>query len=1101
MRKFYPFALAVIFYVLPVMAHAQNVTVNPGAGSYATLKAAFDAINAGTHTGSITISITANTTETATATLNASGSGSASYSSVQITPSGTITVTGSLAAPLISLNGADNVTINGSGTLTLSNTSTSTTSGTSTIRLINDASNNLITNCIILGSSALAANSTTATGVVLFSTGTITGNDNNVLSNNDISSAGANLASRGIASFGSASFANSGNQVANNNVYNIFQTTYSAAIQLNDNNNNWTINNNRIYQTATRNGTGTGINYGIWIDGSTVAEQFTIANNIIGYGSNTQTGGYKVTGTSTTFQGISYTGKPTTLASNITANTIASVTVSSTASVNYAINVNIAAAGGIPVNISNNIITGITSTGNVYAISVTGAGTNRASTINANNMTAITLSGTARFYGILYNGGDGGLSSAISNNTISDVILDGTASGSATGSPALNVIYVASGPTSVTDNIIGSQTVPSISCSQTAGSTSSFDLLGIFVKGVDNNTISNNTIGGLYADNSLATSGTARIFGIRNSSTGTITCSANTIGGTVNNSIQLNSAFAGASILAIYNSAGTSAFTGNIIRNITSGAGTGTAANSSLVGLYNASANATTATGNSVYNLSSPGVSVGGIIFAAGATVSIAGNTVYNIMGSGSGGVPVVTGIQLSGGTVANVYKNKIYGLSQTSAFVTAGGVNGLLLSGGTTVTAYNNIIGQLNAPAANSIDAIRGISVISNTAVTSYKLYYNTVYLNATTGGATFGSSAVFHIGNAVATTATLDLKNNILVNTSSPAGTGLTAALKRWPNTGSGAADLSNYDVTSNNNLFYAGTPAADKLIYSDSLNADQTLAQFKARVAPRESASVTEMPPFASTNGADATFLHISPSVATLVESHGANIAGITDDYDSNTRQGNAGYSGTGTAPDIGADEGEFTAAVMPVSLLSFSGEAQEHINRLFWITSTETNNNGFVIERGIDGKHFTAIASIPSKAINGNSTTQINYSYSDTRVLTASAYYRLLQMDKDGRVTYSNIIRIKRSPAQTVIAAAFPNPAKEVLHVAISSVKDETIDLVVTDLGGRIVLKQSSAVTKGDNLISLDIRKFSAGQYFITALDKNGSETAVYRFVKQ
>src|SRR5438094_5606558 len=63
---------------------AQNVTVNPGAGSYATLQAAFAAINAGTHTGAVSVTIVNNTTETGTAVLNASGSGSASYTSISI---------------------------------------------------------------------------------------------------------------------------------------------------------------------------------------------------------------------------------------------------------------------------------------------------------------------------------------------------------------------------------------------------------------------------------------------------------------------------------------------------------------------------------------------------------------------------------------------------------------------------------------------------------------------------------------------------------------------------------------------------------------------------------------------------------------------------------------------------------------------------------------------------------------------------------------------------------------------------------------------------------------------------------------------------------
>ncbi len=107
--------------------------------SYTTVKAAFDAINAGTHTGTITLNISGNTSEpVGGAILNASGSGSSSYTSILIKPTGgaarTITGAATAGLPLIELNGADNVTVDGLNTggnsLTIDNTTISSTSGT-----------------------------------------------------------------------------------------------------------------------------------------------------------------------------------------------------------------------------------------------------------------------------------------------------------------------------------------------------------------------------------------------------------------------------------------------------------------------------------------------------------------------------------------------------------------------------------------------------------------------------------------------------------------------------------------------------------------------------------------------------------------------------------------------------------------------------------------------------------------------------------------------------------------------------------------------------------------------------------------------------------
>ena len=252
------------FLELPeVTCGAGNIRVeatNSGNNAdYATLKDAFDAINAGTHTGVINIGVCGDTTETASAVLNASGVGAANYTLVLITPTGVRTVSGAIVAgsPLIDLNGADNVTIDGlnsgGNSLTISNTTASATAGTSTIRLINGAQNNTITRCMVLGSST--ASTTVAGGNILISTSTGGANSNNAISSNAIGPAGANLPTKGVMSLGSASpNHNTGNLIDNNNVFDFFQAAISTAagIDLQSNTATTTVSNNRIYQTAPR---------------------------------------------------------------------------------------------------------------------------------------------------------------------------------------------------------------------------------------------------------------------------------------------------------------------------------------------------------------------------------------------------------------------------------------------------------------------------------------------------------------------------------------------------------------------------------------------------------------------------------------------------------------------------------------------------------------------------------------------------------------------------------------------------------------------------------------------------------------------------------
>src|SRR6185436_12340998 len=158
---------------------------------------------------------------------------------------------------------------------------------------------------------------------------------------------------------------------------------------------------------------------------------------------------------------------------------------------------------------------------------------------------------------------------------------------------------------------------------------------------------------------------------------------------------------------------------------------------------------------------------------------------------------------------------------------------------------------------------------------IASINVYHNTVFINASSSGVDFGSAGLYHTGSTTPTTATLDLRNNVIVNTSTPNGAGLTVAYRR----STGAADtLTNYASTANNNNFYAGTPGPANLIYADGTSTAQTIADYKAgvftagTVSPRDATSVSENPSFLSTTGPSASFLHINAANPTAMESGG-------------------------------------------------------------------------------------------------------------------------------------------------------------------------------------------------------------------------------------
>jgi len=277
--------------------------------------------------------------------------------------------------------------------------------------------------------------------------------------------------------------------------------------------------------------------------------------------------------------------------------------------------------------------------------------------------------------------------------------------------------------------------------------------------------------------------------------------------------------------------------------------------------------------------------------------VSVYGNTVSNITSNGASS-SVYGAYVFGGGAGLNFYKNRFFNISETG---TSGVANGMYIGGGITSNFFNNYIGDIRAVNSTSTNAVNGIYLSS---CTTPAISYNTVYINnATVSTTTSGSSGLY----VSSTSPALSLRDNIIVNTSTAGPTGGIVAAFRYTS----YPATTSYTSVSNNNLFYTGTPSSTNLIYTEgtaatATNGQQTLAAYKTYMGSRDANSISIAPTFLSTTGGAANYLHINAAVPTIIESGGVNVAGITDDYDGDTRQGNTGYLGTGTLPDIGADE---------------------------------------------------------------------------------------------------------------------------------------------------------------------------------------------------
>lgn len=500
-----------------VMAsHPISVSATYGtAACYPTLKAGFDAINNGTHTGAVTILVYGNSTETASAVLNESGNGAAYYTSILLQPAGGAarTITGVLSnTALVEFNGADNVTIDGLNTngnsLSLVNTSPSTVIGTATIRLLNDASNNSIIRATILGNAGIPPG-VIGGGTIVLGNGAFTGNDNNTISYCNIGSSNATSnATRHIYAGGTLAAENNGLVIDHNNITDYFRgNANSAAIDVTTGSSEVTISNNKFYQAQTKTFTGINLYHRAININNASGTGYQVLHNRIGYADSLGTGKYVLTfsnsaSTVAAFVPV-YVNAGTAAASSVQGNTIAGITLSGNTGgitaaapfkgiyvANGQVNVGDITGNNIGDSTANGSIT-YTSTG--AASDFTGIYVNSSSNckISNNSIAGITVSSgniTARnFYGIRLAGNS---NSFICNNNTVGGSLAHSISNTATAAAAKMNGILSTGSTGA----FSGNTIRNLSTSGGTGTGTNAAITGMSIAGAANQTITQNTI-------------------------------------------------------------------------------------------------------------------------------------------------------------------------------------------------------------------------------------------------------------------------------------------------------------------------------------------------------------------------------------------------------------------------------------------------------------------------------------------------------------------------------------------------------------------------------------------------------------------------------
>ncbi|HZE86203.1 MAG TPA: choice-of-anchor J domain-containing protein, partial [Puia sp.] len=172
-------------------------------------------------------------------------------------------------------------------------------------------------------------------------------------------------------------------------------------------------------------------------------------------------------------------------------------------------------------------------------------------------------------------------------------------------------------------------------------------------------------------------------------------------------------------------------------------------------------------------------------------------------------------------------------------------------------------------------------------------------------------------------------------------------------------------------------------------------------------------------------------------------------------------------------------------LPVKLFDFTADKQDEGVKLSWTTSEETNSKLFEVQRSSDGAHFTVIGSVAAK---GNSSTPSTYYFMDQQPLAGANYYRLNEVDLDGKGDYSKVLRVDFSRQATI--RIIPNPAHTTMTISLGNARD-AVDIQILDGSGRVM--RQLITTPGTQDIPMDISGFARGLYMVKVVSSVGSTT--------
>jgi hypothetical protein len=188
------------------------------------------------------------------------------------------------------------------------------------------------------------------------------------------------------------------------------------------------------------------------------------------------------------------------------------------------------------------------------------------------------------------------------------------------------------------------------------------------------------------------------------------------------------------------------------------------------------------------------------------------------------------------------------------------------------------------------------------------------------------------------------------------------------------------------------------------------------------------------------------------------------------------------------------------VLPVQFSYFDVTKKDDNANLAWTVASENSQNAtYEVERSLDGFNFDRIQSIAANN-NGNynySTIDANLSKIPNAVSVGIVYYRIKQIDVNGKFVYTDVKTVRLIDKGTLITL-FPNPVNDYTTVRVDATKAESATMTLLNVDGKQLQTISVKLNKGINDTKVVMNTLPAGNYMLKVT--TGTEVKTIKLIK-